>query len=59
MTLSAFGMLTAVVVFVAGGFYFSRKPDIRTRLLGTGASLLVAVLLGWLAWYVGVSPAAG
>ena len=59
MTLSAFGMLAAVVVFFAGGFYFSRKPDLSTRLLGTAASLVVAVALGWLAWYVGTTPAAG
>jgi len=52
-------MLAAVVVLFAGGFYFSRKPDLRTRLLGTAASLVVAVVLGWLAWYVGVSPATG
>ena len=59
MTVSGFGMLAAVGVLLAGGFYFSRKPDLRTRLLGTAASLVVAVVLGWLAWYVGVSPATG
>ena len=59
MTVSGFGMLAAVVVFFVGGFHFSRKPDPRTRLLGTAASLGVAVVLGWLAGYVGVSPATG
>ncbi len=59
MTLSGFGMLAAVVVLFAGGFYFSRKPDLRTRWLGTAGSLVVAIVLGWLAWYVGVSPATG
>ena len=57
MTLSGFGMLAAVAVFFLGGFYFSRKPDLRTRLLGTAASLVIAAVLGWLAWFVGVSAA--
>ncbi|CAN5585207.1 hypothetical protein BH23CHL10_BH23CHL10_13460 [soil metagenome] len=36
-----------------------QRADVRTRLLGTATSLVVAVVLGWLAWYVGVSPATG
>ena len=55
MTLSAFGMVAALLVFVAGTLYFSRKPDMRTRVVGGGAVLLVAGTLGWLAWLAGTS----
>lgn len=59
MTLSAAGTIAAVVLFIAGTLYFSRKPEPRTRLVGAAASLIVAGIIGWLAWYIGVSPVGG
>ena len=55
MTLSAFGMVAAVGIFLGGVLYFSRKPDLRTRLVGGGATLLVAGVIGWFAWLAGTS----
>jgi hypothetical protein len=55
MTLSAFGMVAAVVIFLGGALYFGRKPDLRTRLIGGGATLLVATVVGWFAWLAGTS----
>lgn len=55
MTLSAFGMVAALVIFLGGALYFSRKPDLRTRLVGTAATLLVAGVVGWFAWLAGTS----
>ena len=55
MTLSGAGMIAAVIVLFAGCLYFSRKPNLRTRVLGAAVSLVLAVAIGWLAWYSGVS----
>ena len=46
-------MVTAVVVMVAGLAYFSRSGTRRTRVVGTIASLVVALVLGWFAWLSG------
>lgn len=55
MTLSAFGMVAALVIFLGGALYFSRKPDFRTRVVGGLASLLIAGVVGWFAWLAGTS----
>lgn len=56
MTLGALGTVASVAIFIAGVVYFGRKRDGRTRVVGIVATVIVTVLVGWLAWYVGVSP---
>ncbi len=56
MTLSALGTVASVAIFIAGVVYFGRKRDGRTRVVGIVVTVIVSVLVGWLAWYVGVSP---
>lgn len=55
MTLSAVGMLAALGLFLGGARYFGRQPAPLTRIVGTAASIVVAVVLGWLAWYAGTA----
>lgn len=57
MTLSAFATLFALLVFIGGLFYFGRKPDRTTRLLGTAASAVAGGVIGWIAWYLSTVPA--
>jgi hypothetical protein len=56
VTLAAWLMLGALALFIAGMLYFSRKPNLRTRLIGVAASALAAGAIGWLAWYASTSP---
>ncbi len=56
MTLSALGTVASVAIFIAGVVYFGRQRDGRMRVVGIVVTVIVSVLVGWLAWYVGVSP---
>jgi hypothetical protein len=53
VTLSTWGMVAALLTFLAGAVYFGRRPDLRTRLIGTAATLLLSVAIAWFAWLAG------
>ena len=55
MTLSAFGMVLALVVLVAGVASFDRRADGRTRWLGILGSVVVGIAIGWFSWLAGTS----
>ena len=49
--------LLAVVVFVSGMVLSLTRGTPRWRLAGMATTLMLAVAIGWIAWFVGVTPA--
>jgi hypothetical protein len=56
-TVTAWGTLAAALIFVGGAAYFGRKPfRSRVQVLGLLGTAALTVIVGWLAWYAGVTP---
>jgi len=53
MTLSAWGMVFAAALFIAGVLSFGRKLRGRPRMLGIIGSVVLGVSVGWLSWLAG------
>ncbi len=53
MTLSAWGMVFAAALVIAGVLSFGRKLRGRPRMLGIVGSVVLAVSVGWLSWLAG------
>jgi len=50
MTLSAWGMVFAAALVIAGVLSFGRKLRGRPRMLGIIGSVVLGVSVGWLSW---------